>query len=431
MAALWTPPTLSYSAMVSSTETTASTSTAGVTPPSHLPLKEPAIELMDMLPPPTTENLMATAGVSQGRKPQTPPHMPTAPGLHQTRPKAPPQQVPTPGWQEMTLATPYRQQVFPLKSPAPKPSTTPSTSQDQGDPAGGAGGTRGRSSSRGPQGGQRRSRSSTRGSRKCRRADPTGSLMDRMANYVPSGWKQDLTHFIGSCWEAQIGSLERDKWHAAITKFLAVMAKKKSREWLEIKEVTPLQFMPYVAKLFREVTGQDLAGLGHFTGWISLGGYYNWRVAQQGLIHLVPHLAGQPAPREPDAHPSGKSLPKKTETPSKGASGRRSDRAQPAPSGSGQAPTPSPGTRPSTSGQSDDCSTQTEWKGRGRGKTQAASGGPSNHPSGKTGAGDGTGTDWYQMYLRKTQGWISEPPAPPYPVGTAEARREAIGHIYG
>ena len=32
MAALWAPPTLSYSAMVSSTETTASTSTAGVTP---------------------------------------------------------------------------------------------------------------------------------------------------------------------------------------------------------------------------------------------------------------------------------------------------------------------------------------------------------------------------------------------------------------
>ena len=32
MAALWTPPTLSYSAMVSSTETMASTSTAGVTP---------------------------------------------------------------------------------------------------------------------------------------------------------------------------------------------------------------------------------------------------------------------------------------------------------------------------------------------------------------------------------------------------------------
>ena len=35
--ALWTPPTVSYAAMVSSTETTASTSAAGVTHPSYLP----------------------------------------------------------------------------------------------------------------------------------------------------------------------------------------------------------------------------------------------------------------------------------------------------------------------------------------------------------------------------------------------------------
>ena len=65
MAALWAPPTLSYSAMVSSTETMASTSTAGVTPPSHLLPRDPAVELMDTLPPPTTENLLATAGVGR------------------------------------------------------------------------------------------------------------------------------------------------------------------------------------------------------------------------------------------------------------------------------------------------------------------------------------------------------------------------------
>ena len=252
--------------MVSSTETTASTSAAGVTPPSHLLPRAPAIEPMDMLPPPTTENLLATAGVGWGRKPRVPLPVPTAPGLHQMRPKMPQQQAPTPGRQEVTQATSYQQQVFPPKSPAPKPSATPSASQDHGDPAGEAGGTRGRSSSRGPQDRQRRSRSSTRGSRKCRWADPTDSLMDWMANYVPSGWKRDLTHFIGCCWEAQIGSLEWDEWHVAITKFLGVMAKKKNHEWTDIKELMPLQFMPYVVKLFREVTRQDLSGLGHFTG---------------------------------------------------------------------------------------------------------------------------------------------------------------------
>ena len=76
-----------------------------------------------------------------------------------------------------------------------------------------------------------------------------------MANFVASGWRRNLTHFISCCRAAQIGSLEWDEWRVAITKFLAVMAKKKNREWMDIKELTPLQFMPYVAKLFREVTG--------------------------------------------------------------------------------------------------------------------------------------------------------------------------------
>ena len=66
----------------------------------------------------------------------------------------------------------------------------------------------------------------------------------------------------------------------------------------------------------------------------------------------------------------------------------------------------------------------------GGSKTPAALGGPSNRPLGRGGAGDGTGTNWYQMYMRETQGGISEPPAPPYPVGMVEARKEAIGHIY-
>ena len=244
--------------------------------------------------------------------------------------------------------------------------------------------------------------------------------MDQMANFVASGWKRDLTHFIGCCWAAQIGSLERDKWRVAITKFLTVMAKRKAREWTDIKELTPLQFMPYVAKLFKEVTGQDLQGLSHFTGWISQGGYYHWRVVQQGLIHLVPHLAGQSMPRTPDTHPSGKPLPPKpaqTKTLSMGASGKWPDRTQPAPCGSRQEPAPvgsgqgstsSQGGQPSTSGQgrmttaprqSGKSSTPHQSGGpassNGSG-TPAASGGPPNRPPGREGAGD-----WYDMYYTR------------------------------
>ena len=291
--------------MVSSTETTASTSAAGVTHPSYLPPGMPPLEAMDMLPAPTTENLLTTVGVGRGCRTRTQPQIPAVPGLCEMRPITPQQQAPTPRRQEATQATPYWQQVYPPQCTAPKPSATPSASQGHEELAKEDEGARGRSSSQGPQDRQRRNRSSTRGSQKRRRGIPSSSLMDKMSNYVASGWKRDLTYIIGCCWAAQVGSLDRDEWHVAIHKFLAVMVKRKASEWTDIKELMPLQFMPYVAKLFREVTGKDLQGLSQFTGCIGQGGYYYWRVAQQGLIHLVPCLQGRPMPRTPNAHPSG------------------------------------------------------------------------------------------------------------------------------
>ena len=74
--ALWTPPTVSYMAMISSTETTASTSAAGVTRPSHPPPGMPPLEAMDTLPAPTTENLLASAGVGRGGNTHRPWHPP-------------------------------------------------------------------------------------------------------------------------------------------------------------------------------------------------------------------------------------------------------------------------------------------------------------------------------------------------------------------
>ena len=81
--ALWAPPTVSYAAMVSSTETTASTSAAGVTHPSYPPPGMPPLEAMDTLPAPTMENLLATASVGRGGRTQPQPQIPTTPGLPQ------------------------------------------------------------------------------------------------------------------------------------------------------------------------------------------------------------------------------------------------------------------------------------------------------------------------------------------------------------
>ena len=113
MSALWTLPTVSYTAMVSCTKATASTSVAGVTHSSYPPPGMPQLEAMDTLLAPTTENLLATAGVGRGTRPRSQPGTPTTPGICQMRPRTPQQQAPTPRRQEATQVTPYRQQVYP------------------------------------------------------------------------------------------------------------------------------------------------------------------------------------------------------------------------------------------------------------------------------------------------------------------------------
>ena len=80
--ALWMPPTMSYATMASPTMMMASSHVGEVPPPRYpppgLPPGYPA--LMDTLPAPSTENLLATAGVGRRlRQPQTP----TAPGPRQ------------------------------------------------------------------------------------------------------------------------------------------------------------------------------------------------------------------------------------------------------------------------------------------------------------------------------------------------------------
>ena len=200
--------------MISSTETTASTSAAGVTHPSHPPPGIPPLEAMDTLLAPTTENLLASAGVGRGARTRTQLRTPTAPGICQTRPRAPQQQAPTHRRHEATQVTPYRQQVYPpqhttgVGRATPKPSNAPSTSQGHEEPAREDEDARGRSSSRGPRHQNRPSRSLTRGSRKRQQGNPSGDPMDKMSNYVASGWRRDLTHLIGCCWVAQVGPLD-------------------------------------------------------------------------------------------------------------------------------------------------------------------------------------------------------------------------------
>ena len=147
--------------MASSTKTMASSSVGGV-PPLRYPPPGPIpgdLMPMDMLLAPTSENLLATAGVGRGgrgwRSPATGPQTPTAPGPQQVPPPATQQWMPTPGRHKAGQATPYRQQVYlpqhttGAQMATTKANTAPSTSQGHDETARGDEGTRarGRSSS--------------------------------------------------------------------------------------------------------------------------------------------------------------------------------------------------------------------------------------------------------------------------------------------
>ena len=66
-----------------------------------------------------------------------------------------------------------------------------------------------------------------------------------------------------------------------------------------------------------------------------------------------------------------------------------------------------------------------------RGEKPATSGGPVDPPPEGEGAGDGTWADWYQRAMCRAEGGTSESQGPPYPIGMAQVRWEAISQIYG
>ena len=133
--------------------------------------------------------------------------------------------------------------------------------------------------------------------------------MDDVSNYVALGWKRDLTHMISCYWADQVGPLDSEEWEVGIQRFLKAMKNRKASEWVDIKELSPLKFMPYVAELFQNITGRDLKGLGDFMGWVGIGSYYHWKLSELGQLSACPCLQGQMVPDGPIARPSGRPHP--------------------------------------------------------------------------------------------------------------------------
>ena len=135
--------------------------------------------------------------------------------------------------------------------------------------------------------------------------------MDDLDNYVPSGWKRDLLHIVGCHYAHQIGPLADEKWEKDSQVFLQAMKLCKEKEWLAIKELEPVDYMSYVAAMFKQVTGHYLKGLSGYTGWMRTSGYYHWKVAELSQLDRCPNLRGIPVPKGPIAQPSTRQQPPK------------------------------------------------------------------------------------------------------------------------
>ena len=76
-------------------------------------------------------------------------------------------------------------------------------------------------------------------------------------DFVPSGWKRDLTHMVGCFSASQISSLNTRQWYSDRDRFLQAMEDQKGK-WLNIKELEPLHYMRYIDKCFMNSTGCSL-----------------------------------------------------------------------------------------------------------------------------------------------------------------------------
>ena len=301
---------------------------------------------MDVLLASRSYNLLAQAGLGRGHQlqPMLGSARPQAPGvtsLHQEQPSALCRQTTTSGSHEVTPGTRYQQAVHLPRQvrfapPVTETKTATNTSQSQSEatrgrpqykeheghqgPASHPRTGRDRSSTRGP-----RDRSSTRGPKKPQRGISSEDPMDNLMDFMPSGWRRDLIHMVGCFYTSQIAPLNSREWDEDQDEFMQVMDDRKDSEWLDIKELTLLQFMPYVARCFQEVTGHHLRGLSQHTRWIRARGYYHWKVADLNQLKHCPHLQGLPVPSGPMMWPSELQQPQRpnrTRAAATGASGR-------------------------------------------------------------------------------------------------------------
>ena len=119
------------------------------------------------------------------------------------------------------------------------------------------------------------------------------------AKYRSSGWRRDLEHVLKVYYKHTVQTPFREaEWARARECFFDHLIPRKA-EAIAIKEETPLNYMPYIAKEFHRATGLRLTDLPEFTLWIKQGSYFHGLLVERGQVQECPHLIGAPLPRWP------------------------------------------------------------------------------------------------------------------------------------
>ena len=88
------------------------------------------------------------------------------------------------------------------------------------------------------------------------------------AKYHSSGWRRDFEHVLKVYYKHTIQTPYREaEWARVREHFFDHLTPRKA-EAVTIKEETPLNYMPYIAKEFHRATGLHLNDLPEFTLWI-------------------------------------------------------------------------------------------------------------------------------------------------------------------
>ena len=94
------------------------------------------------------------------------------------------------------------------------------------------------------------------------------------SKYRSSGWRRDLEHVLKVYYKHTMQTPFREvEWARVRELFFDRFAPKKA-EALVIKEESPLEYMPFIAKEFHRAMGLRLLDLPEFTLWIKRGSYF-------------------------------------------------------------------------------------------------------------------------------------------------------------